>query len=320
LTLAGGASGSYGLTINNAKVGGGTKAIFQYDATNAIALVGGNTTNGLAFQTLTSGSLTTKATIDSSGNLGLGVTPSAWASPFKNIQVGNGAGFTGRTDAMTAYMSSNYYYNNGDKYIGTGNATLYIQISGQHIFYTAPSGTAGGAISSTQALTLNANGALVLQGGDTAANGVGVTFPASQSASSNANTLDDYEEGSWTPSLGNVSGGSITYDAQVGKYVKIGNCVYVTCTLDFATYTHTTGNFPAVAGLPFTPANVASQGYSCFALLANVTYSGTPCMFLNPNETAPYVGSISSNGAFAHITATNYTASTAITFELFYFV
>jgi hypothetical protein len=217
-------------------------------------------------------------------------------------------------------MSSNYYYNNGDKYIGTGNATLYIQISGQHIFYTAPSGTAGGAISSTQALTLNANGALVLQGGDTAANGVGVTFPASQSASSNANTLDDYEEGSWTPSLGNVSGGSITYDAQVGKYVKIGNCVYVTCTLDFATYTHTTGNFPAVAGLPFTPANVASQGYSCFALLANVTYSGTPCMFLNPNETAPYVGSISSNGAFAHITATNYTASTAITFELFYFV
>jgi hypothetical protein len=106
--------------------------------------------------------------LDSSGNLGLGVTPSAWASPFKNIQVGNGAGFTGRTDAMTAYMSSNYYYNDGDKYIGTGNATLYTQISGQHIFYTAPSGTAGNAISFTQAMTLDASGNL----------GVGETSPS----------------------------------------------------------------------------------------------------------------------------------------------
>jgi hypothetical protein len=106
--------------------------------------------------------------INSSGNLGLGVTPSAWASPFKNIQVGNGAGFTGRTDAMTAYMSSNYYYNDGDKYIGTGNATLYTQISGQHIFYTAPSGTAGNAISFTQAMTLDASGNL----------GVGETSPS----------------------------------------------------------------------------------------------------------------------------------------------
>jgi hypothetical protein len=316
LTLAGGASGSYGLTINNAKVGGGTKAIFQYDATNAIALVGGNTTNGLAFQTLTSGSLTTKATLDSSGNLGLGVTPSAWS--IRALQVGSG--FAAWSTAVTnARIFANTYYDGAYKYVGTGRATQYEQ-DGYHAWYTSASGTAGNTISFTQALTLNANGALVLQGGDTAANGVGVTFPASQSASSNANTLDDYEEGSWTPSLGNVSGGSITYDAQVGKYVKIGNCVYVTCTLDFATYTHTTGNFPAVAGLPFTPANVANQGYSCFALLANVTYSGTPCMFLNPNETAPYVGSISSNGAFAHITATNYTASTAITFELFYFV
>jgi hypothetical protein len=65
---------------------------------------------------------------------------------------------------MTAYMSSNYYYNDGDKYIGTGNATLYTQISGQHIFYTAPSGTAGNAISFTQAMTLDASGNLLVGG------------------------------------------------------------------------------------------------------------------------------------------------------------
>jgi hypothetical protein len=263
-----------------------------------------------------------RSRFDSSGNLGLGVTPSAWLSSFRAIQLGQGSSLWGAATGSNAGFDSNAYVNTSGAsiYVGSTFATRYQQNDGTHKWFTAASGTAGNAISFTQALTLNANGALVLQGGDTAANGVGVTFPASQSASSNANTLDDYEEGSWTPSLGNVSGGSITYDAQVGKYVKIGNCVYVTCTLDFATYTHTTGNFPAVAGLPFTPANIAYQGYSCFALLSNVTYSGTPCMFLNPNETAPYVGSISSNGAFVHITATNYTASTSITFELFYFV
>ena len=112
----------------------------------------------------------TRMLIDSSGNLGLGVSPSAWASPFKNIQVGNGAGFTGRTDAMTAYMSSNYYYNAGDKYIGTGNATLYLQGSGQHVWYNAASGTAGNAISFTQAMTLDAAGRLLV--GATAATAI----------------------------------------------------------------------------------------------------------------------------------------------------
>jgi hypothetical protein len=258
-------------------------------------------------------------TLRATGNLGLGVTPSAW-SVGKALELGFLGNALWGNSVDEVIISQNAYYNAGWKYASSRKATHYSQYDAQHRWFTAAAGTIGNAITWTQALTLNANGALVLQGGDTAANGVGVTFPASQSASSNANTLDDYEEGSWTPALGNVSGGSITYDAQVGKYVKIGNCVYVTCTLDFATYTHTTGNFPAVAGLPFTPANIAYQGYSCFPLLQSVTYSGTPNMVLNPNETAPYVGSISSNGSFTHITATNYTASTAIVFELFYFV
>jgi hypothetical protein len=72
LTLAGGASGSYGVTINNAKEGGGTKALFQYDRDNGIAVLGGNTTNGLNFKTLTGGSLTEKMRITSAGNVGIG--------------------------------------------------------------------------------------------------------------------------------------------------------------------------------------------------------------------------------------------------------
>lgn len=63
---------------------------------------------------------------------------------------------------------------------------------------------------------------------DLSAAGAGqVKFPATQNASSNANTLDDYEEGTWTPSFTSLSvvagGGSVTY---TGKYTKIGNTVY----------------------------------------------------------------------------------------------
>jgi hypothetical protein len=154
---------------------------------------------------------TERARLDSSGNLGLGVSPSAWASPFKNIQVGNGAGFTGRTDAMTAYMSSNYYYNNGDKYIGTGNATLYIQISGQHIFYTAPSGTAGNAISFTQAMTLDASGNL----------GIGTSSPATRihAERSTDGVIGTFRGTSNAQYLVGIASGVVTHDASNGSAI-----------------------------------------------------------------------------------------------------
>ena len=160
LTLAGGASGAYGLTINNAKAGGGTKALFQYDATNQIALLAGNTTNGLAFQTLTSGSLTTKVTLDSSGNLGLGVTPSAWRSGALSYDVARSsyADENGTlTIASNAYRAtSNWIYK-----VSTF-ATRMDSDSGQFRWYTAPSGTAGNAITFTQAMTLDASGNLAV--------------------------------------------------------------------------------------------------------------------------------------------------------------
>src|SRR5678816_2263285 len=55
-----------------------------------------------------------------------------------------------------------------------------------------------------------------------------IAFPAAQNASSNANTLDDYEEGTWTPALaGNATAGTQTYSAQVGQYQKIGKRVNI---------------------------------------------------------------------------------------------
>jgi hypothetical protein len=70
-------------------------------------------------------------------------------------------------------------------------------------------------------MTLNANGNLALQGGTTSATGVGVTFPSTQSASTNANCLDDYEEGTWSPI---ISGTTFT---NLGRYTKIGRLVHI---------------------------------------------------------------------------------------------
>ena len=79
----------------------------------------------------------------------------------------------------------------------------------------------------------------------------GIRFPATQVASSDANTLDDYEEGAWTPTIvGTSTAGTGTYSAQSGRYTKVGN--QVTCYCEVLITAHTgTGNM-AVASLPFT--------------------------------------------------------------------
>jgi hypothetical protein len=102
------------------------------------------------------------ARIDSSGNFGLGVTPSAWKSNYKATQVGNATAVVGRTDNNNNYFSSNWFVNssNQDIYQNTGHATIYLQGTGTHAWYTAASGTAGNAITFTQAMTLDASGNL----------------------------------------------------------------------------------------------------------------------------------------------------------------
>jgi hypothetical protein len=97
--------------------------------------------------------------LDASGNLGLGVTPSAWASNYRAIQQAQGGGaLVTLTDSVQTHLASNWYYDGSDKYYTGGTASRYTQVSGQHRWLTAPSGTAGNAISFTQAMTLDASG------------------------------------------------------------------------------------------------------------------------------------------------------------------
>jgi len=92
-------------------------------------------------------------------------------------------------------------------------------------------------------------------GATAAASGAGITFPATVSASSDANTLDDYEEGTWTPILttDGTNFTSVSYSTQTGSYTKIGNICYVrgTLTTSAVTIGGATTNV-VISGLPFT--------------------------------------------------------------------
>ena len=103
--------------------------------------------------------------------------------------------------------------------------------------------------------------------------GTGITFPATQSASSNANTLDDYEEGTWTPTL--TDGYTRTYNQRIGRYIKVGKQVYVFGQLQGSTRTGSP-NGSLYITLPF-PANELGQVSlpSTIGQTSSITLTGT---------------------------------------------
>jgi hypothetical protein len=103
--------------------------------------------------------------LTNSGNLGLGVTPSAlWQSGRKALQIGaSGAIHTfGSTPSQIVVAANNYFNGTDNVYLNTGLASQYNQTNGVHSWFTAPSGTAGNAITFTQAMTLDASGNLLV--------------------------------------------------------------------------------------------------------------------------------------------------------------
>ena len=154
-------SGTYGgVFTNNAYYNGGWKYNVANYATMYQTIGGvhswhiagaGNAGDPITF--------TQAMTLDASGNLGLGVTPSAW-SGYKPLQAGTGAAFGGYAGDVLSFVSSNAYNDNTNwRYIVSGNlAARYQQSAGVHAWFNAASGTAGNAISFTQAMTLDASG------------------------------------------------------------------------------------------------------------------------------------------------------------------
>ena len=149
---------------------------------NGIGFSGNNGTNLHAF-------------LDTSGNLGLGVTPSAWYASSKAIQIGAFSSFYANLAGYPA-VGFNVYENSAGvpTYQVSGNgAGRYSQGSGgAHIWYTAPSGTAGNPITFTQAMTLGTGGIL----------NVGIT-------GANAHSFQQIAGASWSLIVSAVAGAGI---------------------------------------------------------------------------------------------------------------
>ena len=160
-----------------------------------------------------------KMRLDTSGNLGLGVTPSAWASGAKAIQVGSYASLYEQTGAVVV---GNNFYNitGGSRYLNTAAATAYVQETGKHIWYNAPSGTAGNAITFTQAMTLDASGRLLVgTTGDVSAGGY---FGAGQFRGSYpALVISGTETSARTWQIGENAGSLTFYDTTGGERARI---------------------------------------------------------------------------------------------------
>jgi hypothetical protein len=186
----------------------------------------------------------------------------------------------------------------------TDNGTNYIEL-------TAPA-----SVASDKTITFpDATGTVVISGTTPSLNGI--TFPATQVASADANTLDDYEEGTFTATLKGSSADPSTPVTSTARYTKIGNVVYYQITFDGVNTTGASGNI-TITALPFTPAS--GHRYVSAAWSSNMaTFTGTIMATIDNSLTTIYFYGISSNASNGAVT---HNAGTPRTLHVtgFYFV
>jgi hypothetical protein len=153
------------------------------------------------------------------------------------------------------------------------------------------------------------------------ASGAGITFPATQSASSNANTLDDYEEGTWTPAVSDTEGNSATLSGDSNAiYTKIGNIVYWRFSVILTSKASmTAGNTVIIQGFPFTSATISGAWYNPNpAIIRNVTFTGYVQFNQTQNTTFGWFRENISNATGDDITVSELTDSAAMQASGFY--
>jgi len=204
------------------------------------ATINASTSAGVVTTADTSGILqlqtngTAALTVATSANVGIGT-----ASPTGKLNVDGGAGNSKLKLSNTA--SGN-----------TGSDGFDLDFTGTDIYITnRESGFMAFENNGAERARIPSTGGIQsvnsISVGNTApsTSGAGITFPATQSASSDANTLDDYEEGTWTP-----TGNGVTYTGNPGKYTKIGDFVFCAYALTFPSTASASG--AQIQGLPFS--------------------------------------------------------------------
>lgn len=132
------------------------------------------------------------------------------------------------------------------------------------------------------------------------ARGGQIAFPATQSASSDANTLDDYEEGTWTPALSFATAGdlSVAYASRNGYYTKVGRLVTAYFFLQTSTFTHTTASGNCrISGLPFANSNDTNNNAIGAMRWQGITKTNFTDVAATPESNATYLLLIASGSA-----------------------
>jgi len=263
---------------------------------------GGNypTDVALTFSTY-NGTLSERMRLDSSGNLGLGVTPSAWGSSNRALQVAT-TGAIWSPGGADIRLSNNQYRDSANSrvYIANGPAQEYAQdSSGNHIWQIAPSGTAGNAITFTQAMTLNASGYLSI--GTTDAFGKltikETTTNFEVNTDSSGGSILTYDRGAGAYKQLNLRGSQFLFsvnDVEKARIDSSGNLLVGTTSTDPRNFTSGTGY---KLGDSFEFANSSTVN------VINRTSSGSGT-FVGFRVQASGVGSISTDG-----TSTSYNTS-----------
>jgi hypothetical protein len=173
---------------------------------------------------------------------------------------------------------------------GSGGLVQTADASGVLALQTA--GTTAVTISAAQVVTFAGTAILPttlgVGGATPSTSGSGITFPATASASTDANTLDDYEEGTFTPTIeGTTTAGTTTYSSRQGTYVKIGKYVYLQVFLVISA-AHTGTGGTKITGFPFTSTNSFGAGGSVVYKTSFVT-NGADFMQVEASTTFGYL-------------------------------
>ena len=225
-----------------------------------------NTTGSLTFNTQVGGGIFERLRITSDGKIGQGATsPSYDFHSYKSsgtvrarLQT-NGTSGSDYADVVVQAGGGNYIqsfiYGSGYGYMnGSASVSMsYGNIANAPVYF---------ATNNTSRALFDTSGNLnILDGNLIVANGHGIDFSATNDASgSSSELLDDYEEGTWTPSIDADSGAVATYHNQEGAYTRIGRLVKCHFRIRINDANNSSGAI-RIAGLPFTVGNVlASTG------------------------------------------------------------
>ena len=277
-----------------------------------------NSTNSMHFDT----NANVQMTLDSSGNLGLGITPDAHDSSVKSLQIGTATNLYNVTADDHTILGNNVYFDGtANKRIKAQEAGRLMQHAGNFLFERAGADSADSAITFQTIIATNEDGTIFLKGQATSDNnrmqirvddtlatvmassnssterniafhtkntsgslagtftanglampsGKGIDFSATSDASGmTSELLDDYEEGTWTPTFNNAGGFST--NNTVAKYTKIGRVVHWVCQVAVTRDSSSSSGTFTISGLPFTALSGATGGHGyagCMGALFN---------------------------------------------------